>query len=245
MLRAMTGGRRADQDSVPMDGAVVHALHERNEGVSTFWRSAAAQRVADPTLQGVRVVVVDAEDDFSAMLAYQLRALGCAVRIEPWRQASTDGDEILVLGPGPGAPDDRDNPKMAVLRELAADALLRHRPLIAVCLGHQIVCDLLGLPLIQLPHSNQGRRARVRLHGREQWLGFYNSYVAGDGPITTAQITRDPDGHVLALTAPGLATAQFHAESFLTEDSPTILRTLLRDALTTSHVKGDQVHEHA
>ena len=240
MLRAMTGGRRADQVEVPMDDAVVRALHQRNVGVSRFWRSAAEQHVAEPALRGLSVTVVDAEDDFSAMLAYQLRALGCAVRIQPWRLASTD-DDVLVLGPGPGAPDDRDNPKMAVLRELAADALLRHRPLIAVCLGHQIVCDLLGLPLIQLPRSNQGRRARVRLHGREQWLGFYNSYAAGPAPVTTAEITRDSDGHVLALTAPGLATAQFHAESFLTEDSPRILRALLRDALT-SPVKGEQVH---
>jgi phenazine biosynthesis protein phzE len=238
MLRAMTGGRRTDQVEAPMDGAVVQALHERNDGVSTFWRSAKAQRVADPELRGVRITVVDAEDDFSAMLAYQLRALGCAVRIQPWQQATVDGDEVLVLGPGPGAPDDPDSPKMAALRELATDALARRRPLIAVCLGHQIVCDLLGLPLSRLPQSNQGRRAKVG--GR--WLGFYNSYAADPDARITAHVTRDPDGHVLALTAPALATAQFHAESFLTEDSPPILRAMLRDALTSTDVR---VHEHA
>jgi phenazine biosynthesis protein phzE len=119
------------------------------------------------------------------------------------------------------------------------------------------VCGLLGLPLARLPRPDQGRRRRVRVHGRERWLGFYNSFAAradgravraGDRPV---HVEVDPDGSVLALRAPGLSTAQFHAESFLTGDSPAILRTMLRDALAHDtatdalFTRGEHVHEHA
>ncbi|MFJ6674695.1 anthranilate synthase family protein [Actinosynnema sp. NPDC091369] len=257
LLRAMSG-ERPGRATAPPAGSFDRVLAGRNDGVSAFWRSADAQRVADPLLVGVPVTVVDAEDDFSAMLAYQLRALGCAVRLVPWRRAAPGiGDDgVLLLGPGPGQPTDRRHPRIAALRELAADALERRRPLAAVCLGHQVVCDLVGLPLVRLPHANQGRRLRVRLHGRERWLGFYNSFAARadrGGPVLdrSVRVERDPDGWVLALRGPGLATAQFHAESFLTEGSPEVLRALLLDALAGDpgtrppHARGAHVHEHA
>ncbi|SDH32767.1 phenazine biosynthesis protein phzE [Lentzea fradiae] len=258
MLRVMTGGRTAPA-AAPPSAALNEVLRSRNDGVSAFWRSADAQRVTDPLLRGVPVTVVDAEDDFSAMLAYQLRALGCAVRVVPWWRASAaDADEgVLLLGPGPGTPTDLGDPRIAALHDLAADALERCRPLVAVCLGHQVVCDRLGLPPVRLPRPHQGRRRRVRVHDRERWLGFYNSFAArageravraGDRPV---HVETDPDGWVLALRAPGLSTAQFHAESFLTEDSPAILRTMLRDALAhdaaapvAPRTRGEHVHEH-
>ncbi|GAA2682829.1 MULTISPECIES: anthranilate synthase family protein [Actinosynnema] len=254
LLRVMTGGRTAPAVAPP-SAALERVLRARNDGVSAFWRSARAQRVADPLLLGVPVAVVDAEDDFSAMLAYQLRALGCAVRVVPWRRArAADADSgVLLLGPGPGSPTDLRDPRVAALRALASDALERRRPLVAVCLGHQVVCDLLGLPPARLPRPDQGRRRRVRVHGRERWLGFYNSFAAradgrpvraGDRPV---RVEVDPDGSVLALRAEGLSTAQFHAESFLTDDSPAILRTMLRDALApgATRTRGEHVHEHA
>ncbi|MCS7476737.1 anthranilate synthase family protein [Umezawaea endophytica] len=259
LLTAMTGGRTSTVDAPPQRAheAVAEVLGARNDGVSGFWRSVAEQRVEDLRLRGVRVAVVDAEDDFASMLAYQLRSLGCAVRIVPWHRAATGiGDhDVLLLGPGPGAPDEHGNPKIAALRGIAEEALRSGRPLTAVCLGHQVVCDLLGMPIVRLPRPNQGRRIRVRLHDRERWAGFYNSFTALVGRGTPVlpgsglpvRVDRDPDGAVLALRGPGLATAQFHAESFLTEDGPAVLRSVVLDALAPHpfDVRGEHVHEHA
>ncbi|MEU6172297.1 anthranilate synthase family protein [Streptantibioticus parmotrematis] len=257
LLGQFTGARRDDRKAtgraqVPTESpSVRRELSERNVGVSSFWLGSREERHGGDAGTSRSVLIVDGEDAFTAMLGYQLRALGNRVSVVPWRDAARlarpdaeIGHDLVLLGPGPGDPTDPRGEKITRLRETARALLARPGlPVAAVCLGHQLVCHLLGLPIVRLPRPNQGRRRRISLHGRWYEAGFYNSYTAatprdavadpvfGRGPVRVAHGTGE---EVIGLTGRGLATLQFHPESFLTDDGPGILRGLLDDALSTA-----------
>ncbi len=95
------------------------------------------------------------------------------VRHDEWRPGALDGHDLVVVGPGPGDPRDGDHPKIAVVRE-AVDALLAagDQPFLAVCLGHQVLCERLGLPLAYKDIVFQGTQSEVDLFGRTERVGL-------------------------------------------------------------------------
>ncbi|WP_238015663.1 anthranilate synthase family protein [Dactylosporangium sp. AC04546] len=220
----------------PADEGMGTMLAARNEGLSRFWRGLSSTW-PDERLAGARILVVDAEDDFTAMLARLLEALGTVVRVERYDTAKPDDHDAVVLGPGPGDPGDAGDPRIARLRELARERLTTGAPLLAVCLGHQVVAAELGLAVRRLPRPEQGVQRVVAPYGR---VGFYNTFTAVSpadvltSPLTgrSVRVTRDPaTGVVHALAAPGVRSMQFHVESVLTEHGPAILRRMLAGVL--------------
>ncbi|GAA2514392.1 anthranilate synthase family protein [Winogradskya humida] len=221
-------------DRLGSDPQVRERLARRNRTLSGFWLQPATDR-ADPVdpvepLTGRQVLVIDAEDTFTAMIAQQLSALGMSVTVRRYDDPGPAPD-LVVLGPGPGDPRQRHHPKIARLRELAADRLDRGLPFVAVCLSHQILCTLLDLPLLRRPRPNQGVQREITLFGHSELVGFYNTYAAHcdtdeflhplAGPV---QVSRDrATGEVHALRGATFSSLQFHAESILTEHGPAIL----------------------
>jgi phenazine biosynthesis protein phzE len=225
--------------SVAAHPQVAAALARRNDRLSWFWLDRAAD---GPPVTGTppsgRVLVVDAEDMFTGMLGHQMRSIGLDVTIRacgsvlPGQAADFD---LVVLGPGPGDPRDGSDPRIARLRELIGVLLAQGTPFMAECLSHQVLADMLGLPLVRRDVPHQGAQREIDLFGRPELVGFYNSYVArhtGDrlaGPDGGAvHVCRDPrTGEVHALRGPGFASAQFHLESVLTRRGPQIMARLL------------------
>ncbi|NUT91637.1 MAG: phenazine-specific anthranilate synthase [Saccharothrix sp.] len=226
--------------------AVRDALARRNDGLAAFW---LADRPAEPApaLSGHRILVVDAEDTFTAMLALQLRSLGPDITVRRFDEPlDLHGFDAVLVGPGPGDPRDHDHPKIAALRRVTA-GLLEHRvPFLSVCLGHQVLSGLLGFPLVRKDKPNQGTRREIDLFGRRTTVGFYNTFAARaeadtvecDGVPGRVEVARDPEtGEVHALRGPWFASMQFHAESVLTEHGPQILADLLT-AVLAARVAG-------
>ncbi|WP_410813548.1 anthranilate synthase family protein [Micromonospora sp. 067-2] len=222
------------------DPAVREALAARNAPLARFWLD---QRSPDapglPGLIGRRALIVDAEDTFTGMLAHQLGALGLAVTLRPWHDSGpVDDYDLVVAGPGPGDPGSGDEPKMVALRGLLAGLLASGRPTLAVCLGHQVLAGLLGLPLHRREAPYQGLQREVRLFGRTRRVGFYSTFTAraevdrldtAYGPVEVARDVRD--GAVHALRGRGFAGVQFHPESVLSPDGIAVLTELLGDLL--------------
>jgi phenazine biosynthesis protein phzE len=219
-------------------------LTERNEHLSRFWlqRRDRATSVV-PELIGRRILIIDAEDTFTGMLAHQLRSLGPEVTVRPYHRFGNLSDsDLVVVGPGPGDPRDPGDAKMAVLREVLRDLLDRGQPTLAVCLGHQVLAALLGLPLHRRDAPYQGLQREIDLFGRRHRVGFYATFTALSDVDTLAtpygevQLCRDTNdaagGVVHALRGPRFAGVQFHAESVLTEDGPEILASLAAPLLT-------------
>jgi 2-amino-4-deoxychorismate synthase len=179
--------------------------------------------------------VADAEDMFTGMFTHLLRSLGMAVDVHPATDLPPlDGYDLVVAGPGPGDPRDEADPRIAALRRLVLDRLASGAPLLAVCLGHQLLAAALGLPLHRRSVPHQGIQRTVDFFGRPERVAFYSTYAARCAtptlptPYGTAEACTDPGtGDVTALRGPGFAGIQFHAESVLTEHGPALIRQLV------------------
>ncbi|BCJ50768.1 phenazine-specific anthranilate synthase component I [Actinoplanes sp. NBRC 14428] len=232
---AALGATRSDTPTVrpePDGPEILAALAARNDGLARFWldqRRPGALTV--PALDGRTAVVVDGEDTFTAMLAHQLRALGLAVTVVPWTVTAVPGSDLVIVGPGPGDPASADA-KMVRLRGLVSGLLARRRPLLGVCLGHQILAATLGLPLRRREATYQGVARDIDLFGTPRRVGFYSSFTALAAPLPGVELAADPDGSVHALRGDGFAGVQFHPESVLSADGVDVLTELLPPLLS-------------
>lgn len=153
------------------DPRVRAALAARRRDLAPFWLR-MQERPAVPT---GHALVVDGEDTFTAMLAHLLRVAGLEVTVRRYddpglRAAALAWEGPVVLGPGPGDPADAADPKMRMLRALAAELLTGHRHgLVGVCLGHELLAAELGLPLIRKAEPAQGRRPGSICSGPRRW----------------------------------------------------------------------------
>ncbi|GAA4704342.1 phenazine biosynthesis protein PhzE [Promicromonospora umidemergens] len=236
---------------------VAAALTARNSQLAEFWvrpqdathagpadRSATRLESARISpLAGRSVLVVDHEDQFTTMLAHQLSHLGLTARVVRW-DAVTDvlADDLVVLGPGPGDPRDHEDPRIAAITRRIHERVTAGRPLLAVCLSHQVLAGLAGFPVRALPSPRQGVRLDADVFGTTAAIGYYNTFGARLTTITAAaadssvarlalEPSADADGVLTALRGPGVASVQGHLESVLSADGLTVLDTLTRHVL--------------
>ncbi|MGK4581616.1 anthranilate synthase family protein [Kitasatospora sp. HPMI-4] len=221
--------------------SVRSALESRNENIAGFWLEQCDARSKPVSeLAGRKVLVVDAEDTFTAMIDHQLRSLGLTVTVRRFDEGyALDRYDLVVMGPGPGDPREADHPKIAHLREAIGTLLADRQPFLAVCLSHQVLSMLLGLDVVRRDVPNQGIQREIDLFGRRERVGFYNTFaaVSSEDKIESdvagvVEVCRDIEsGEVHALRGAGFASMQFHAESVLTKDGVRIVGDLLAEVL--------------
>ncbi|MEU5592231.1 anthranilate synthase family protein [Streptomyces sp. NPDC020298] len=225
------------------DPRVRAALDGRRTALAPFWL-----RMQEPSqeLTG-HALVIDGEDTFTAMLAHVLRSGGLEVTVRRYdepglREAVLAHEGPVVLGPGPGDPSDLTDPKMRLLRALAAEVIREHRHgVLGVCLGHELIAAELGLGLVRKQVPYQGAQTTIDLFGRPETVGFYNSFVAHCDEETArelaahgVEVSRAENGEVHAVRGPGFAGVQFHPESVLTLNGAAVVRELIARLRTTS-----------
>ncbi|WP_427922991.1 anthranilate synthase family protein [Streptomyces sp. cg40] len=225
------------------DPRVRAALDGRRTSLAPFW---LRMQERSEELTG-HALVVDGEDTFTAMLAHVLRSSGLEVTVrrydeEGLREAVLAHEGPVVLGPGPGDPSDTADPKMRFLRALTAEVLRANRHgVLGVCLGHELIAAELGLEIVRKEVPYQGAQTTVDLFGREETVGFYNSFVARCDDEAAAEleahgveVSRSASGEVHALRGPGFAGVQFHPESVLTLNGAAVVRELVGQLRGTS-----------
>ena len=220
------------------DEDVLLALNARNRRLSRFWLTDQSGAAPDDALRGKSVVILDGEDDFVNMLRHVLGVLGMTstvVRHEDYAPGVLDGHDLVIVGPGPGDPRDGDHPKIERFRAAVDELLASGQPFLAVCLGHQTLCQRLGVPLAFKDIVFQGTQSPVGIDGRTERVGFYNTFVGrvGDDRLPDGvRVETDPaTGDVHLLAGPHYRGIQFHAESILTENGFALLHGLVRDLL--------------
>ncbi len=230
------------------------ALTARNAALAPFWFTPPGLRNrAVPELAGLRVFIVDAEDAFTAMLDQHLRALGLSVTVESYRafaarpRAAVPSTDLAVIGPGPGDPADLSDSRIATLYALCRDLIARDVPFLGICLGHQVLSGVVGLPLTRLDKPNQGTQQTIDFFGQIETVGFYNTFVAhsdasslpGTGWHGPVEVSREPaTGRVHGLRGRGFVSMQFHPESLLTRQGSALLAAHLTTLAGTSRGGG-------
>ena len=222
-----------------IDEDVLVALNSRNQRLSRFWLTDQAGSPPDPSLRGKSVVILDGEDDFVNMLRHVLGVLGMTstvVRHEAWEPGILAGHDLVIIGPGPGDPRDGDHPKMANFRAAIDELLAAGQPFLSVCLGHQTLCQRLGIPLAYKDIVFQGTQSEIPFDGRAERVGFYNTFVGrvGSPADLPSGVTVDLDpetGDIHVVRGPHYSGIQFHAESILTEHGYDLIHDLVRDLL--------------
>ncbi len=228
---------------------IQRVLRTRNDRLNRFWFGATGTGSDALTVPGgPRILVLDAEDTFTAMLGHHVRALGCPVEIQSAaKEFAVDDVDCVLLGPGPGNPLALDDPRIARLHDIVGELLRGSVPFLAVCLSHQILSAQLGLP-IRRRQPRQGLQREITLFGEAQRVGSYNSYFAVSDrdrlvdPVHGAfvEVSRDRHtGEVHALRGKRFGSVQFHLESVLTQNGRLIAARLLTD-LCGRGVRGDR-----
>jgi phenazine biosynthesis protein phzE len=221
---------------------VRQALTARNVNLGRFWFDPASGRGPGvPGLSGRHILVIDAEDAFTSMLAHQVRSLGPTVTVRRFDERyQLDRYDLVVVGPGPGDPRDDSHPKIANLLELTRRLVKEEIPFLSICLGHQVLGSLLGLELIRRTVPNQGAQREIDFFGERRRVGFYNTFALrsevdqldGIGTRGAVDLSREAGtDEVFGLRGPDFRSVQFHPESILTENGPEILAGLIRPLL--------------
>ena len=237
LVPGATGTPHAIAD-LTQDEDVLIALNSRNQRLAKFWLTDQAGAPPAPTLAGRTIGILHGEDDFVNMLAHVFSVLGMGSRVvrhEDFADDSFDDVDLVVVGPGPGDPREHDHPKIAAYRKAIDGLLDSGKPFLAVCLGHQVLCDRLGIPLAYKDIVFQGTQSSVQIDGRPERVGFYNTFVGragADDVPAGVKIESDPEtGDIHLVSGPTFRGVQFHAESILTENGFALLRGLLLELL--------------
>ncbi len=189
-----------------------------------------------------RVLVIDHEDSFAQNLVQELARQGARVRClrstVPFHEAERIDPEAIVLSPGPGSPSDRRRTRLSrtVLRRWGSS-----RPILGVCLGHQLIAEFCGGRIVRAPEPVHGDTDRIVHAGDDLFRGVPSPFRAAryhsllvDGkslPPALEPIAWGTGKVVMGIrhTAWPLRGVQFHPESYLTGPGPAILANFLAE----------------
>jgi para-aminobenzoate synthetase component 2 len=184
------------------------------------------------------VLVIDNYDSFVYNLVQELGELGAdpvvyrndAIDIAGIR--AEDPDAVLI-SPGPGRPEDA-GISLAVVDELAGVI-----PILGVCLGHQAIGQAYGGAVVSAPTLMHGKTSAIHHDGRGVFAGLPDPFTATRYHSLVVEPTSVPDvlevtataadGVVMGLRHRTLAVegVQFHPESLLTPEGPSLLANFL------------------
>jgi phenazine biosynthesis protein phzE len=239
LVPAATGAPSQIED-LAHDEDVLIALNSRNQRLSKFWLTDQSGAAPAPVLTGQTVGILHGEDDFANMLCHVFSVLGMkpsVIRHEDFTPGGFDAFDLAVVGPGPGDPRDTGSAKIRTFQGAVDGLLTSGKPFLAVCLGHQVLCGKLGIPLAFKDIVFQGTQSTVSIGGRDEAVGFYNTFVGRLGPDDQlpdgVSVEVDPPtGDIHLVAGPHFRGVQFHAESILTENGVALLQRLLLDLVT-------------
>ncbi len=191
---------------------------------------------------GTRVLVIDNYDSFVYNLVQELGELGAdpvvyrndAIDVAGIRAADPDA---VLISPGPGRPESA-GISMTVIRELAGEI-----PILGVCLGHQAIGEVYGGEVVAAPTLMHGKTSAIHHDGRGVFTGLPDPFVAtryhslvvepASVPDVLEVTARTADGVIMGLRHRTLAVegVQFHPESLLTLEGPSLLANFLASAV--------------
>jgi len=186
------------------------------------------------------ILLIDNYDSFTYNLAHLFGALGVEVKVLRNDEIEVDEAERLapshlVISPGPGRPADA-GVSVEIVRRLCSTT-----PTLGVCLGHQAIVEAFGGEVGYAKELLHGKARPVKHDGTGIFTdlpqpfdaGRYHSLAATRLPDTLEPTAYADDGEVMAVRHRTLRVVgvQFHPESVLTPEGPTLARNFLGGVL--------------
>lgn len=181
----------------------------------------------------MKCYLIDFDDSFTFNVYAELVDLGIPVEVINTKNAkdlleclvSTKEKHGIVLGPGPGHPDERMEIISTVKKLMKSENIF----LFGVCLGHQLVARAMGMDIQRSSRAVHGENVEIELESNWQKASGikkksiivqrYNSLSAKDS-LTNHNLSKSHactllthEGEIMGIAGERLLTYQFHPES--------------------------------
>jgi anthranilate synthase/aminodeoxychorismate synthase-like glutamine amidotransferase len=188
------------------------------------------------------ILIIDNYDSFTYNLVQRLGEIDAGLDIRVYRNDQISADDVaalapdrLIISPGPCTPREA-GVSNDVLKRFAPTL-----PILGVCLGHQCIGHTFGGEVVRNTRIMHGKTSPIHHDGTGVFAGLSNPFEATryHSLVIKRETFHNPDFVVNAWTAEGeimgvrhrewpLHGVQFHPESFLTLEGPTLLQNFLR-----------------
>ena len=188
------------------------------------------------------ILIIDNYDSFTYNLVQRIGELDSSLDIRVFRndkitvaEAEQLAPDRVIISPGPCTP----------LEAGISNEIIKHFagkvPLLGVCLGHQCIGHVFGASIVRAPRLMHGKTSMIHHDGKTIYAGLDNPFQATRYHSLAIKPETMPD--CLEITARTdqdeimgvrhkeskipLEGVQFHPESFLTIQGPTLLKNFL------------------
>jgi para-aminobenzoate synthetase component 2 len=185
-----------------------------------------------------KLLLIDNYDSFTYNLVQAFLVLGADVRVFRNDAISIADAQALApthlcISPGPGTPYDA-GVSMDMIRAFAGKV-----PVFGVCLGHQSITEVFGGKVVRAGRLMHGKTSPITHAGHGLFAGLpnpcevgrYHSLIAQPEslPAVLEVTARTPEGEIMGVRHRDLMVegVQFHPESVLTPDGPTLMANFL------------------
>ena len=180
------------------------------------------------------ILLIDNNDSFTYNLFQQMSALSAEVEVIKVADLDLEAckkHEAFVISPGPKSPKE-----YPIYKELL-DRYHMQKPILGVCLGHQILADYFGAPTVRAPKVMHGKTSLIKHSSASLFEGIpspmkvarYHSLIVSEVPDHFQALAWTEDQILMAMKHESLPLfgVQFHPESFLTEHGDQLMQNFL------------------
>ena len=182
------------------------------------------------------ILLIDNYDSFSYNLYQFVGSINSDIKVIKNDELTVEeikklNPSHIILSPGPGRPKES-----GIIEDVVKE--IHNIPILGVCLGHQAICEVFGLDIINAKKICHGKSDLVKIDNdsylfkglnKEIKVARYHSLI-GSGNSDELKITAyNSDGEIMAVEHKEypIYGLQFHPESILTNDGMEILRKFL------------------
>lgn len=183
------------------------------------------------------ILLIDNYDSFSFNLYQFIGTINSDIKVIKNDELSVDeiiklNPTHIILSPGPGRPKES-----GIIEDIVKN--IHNIPILGVCLGHQAICEVFGLDIINAKKICHGKKDIVKIDNESKLFKGLNNEISvaryhsliGSGKSNDLKITAyNSDGEIMAVEHKEypIYGLQFHPESILTENGMDILKNFLR-----------------
>lgn len=183
-----------------------------------------------------KVLLIDHNDSFTFNLVHLFNEVGgCKIDVMYYSNITIETIQKfdkIVLGPGPGIPDEYPHFKIIFSK------FIGKKPILGICLGHQAIVQHFGASLINLPKVLHGEKAKIEHQNHPIFKnvpspffgGLYHSWAVDTKTLPTALHSIAHYGKInmgIAHHRQAVYGLQFHPESYMTPYGKTIVTNWL------------------